>query len=85
MAMRWLDPVPPLDKDVTTLTGTLNEAFVTFDLDTTPQKETRLTTTCRCAAPVVQASPTATSFISIGTEREPQVRQLFSVEQLATD
>ena len=33
MAIRWLDPVPPLDKDVTSLTGTLNEAFVTFDLD----------------------------------------------------
>ena len=33
MAMRWLDPVPPLDKDVTKLTGVLNEAFVTFDLD----------------------------------------------------
>ena len=33
MAMRWLDPVPPLDKDQTKLTGALNEAFVTFDLD----------------------------------------------------
>jgi len=33
MAMRWLDPVPPLDKDQTKLTGVLNEAFVTFDLD----------------------------------------------------
>jgi hypothetical protein len=33
MAMRWLDPVPPLDKDVTKLSGVLNEAFVTFDLD----------------------------------------------------
>jgi hypothetical protein len=33
MTMRWLDPVPPLDKDVTKLTGVLNEAFVTFDLD----------------------------------------------------
>jgi hypothetical protein len=33
MAMRWLDPVPPLDKDITKLTGVLNEAFVTFDLD----------------------------------------------------
>ena len=33
MAMRWLDPVPPLDKDLTKLTGVLNEAFVTFDLD----------------------------------------------------
>jgi hypothetical protein len=33
MAMRWLDPVPPLDKDVTKLTGVLNEAFVTFDID----------------------------------------------------
>lgn len=33
MAMRWLDPVPPLDKDLTKLSGVLNEAFVTFDLD----------------------------------------------------
>jgi hypothetical protein len=34
MAMRWLDPVPPLDKDGhTNLSGVLNEAFVTFDLD----------------------------------------------------
>src|SRR6266536_284263 len=33
MAMRWLDPVPPLDKDITKLSGMLNEAFVTFDLD----------------------------------------------------
>ena len=33
MAMRWLDPVPALDKDITRLTGVLNEAFVTFDLD----------------------------------------------------
>jgi hypothetical protein len=33
MAMRWLDPVPPLDKDVTKLSGVLNEAFVTFDID----------------------------------------------------
>jgi hypothetical protein len=33
MAMRWLDPVPALDKGMTKLSGTLNEAFVTFDLD----------------------------------------------------
>ena len=33
MAMRWLDPVPSLDKGVTKLTGVLNEAFVTFDVD----------------------------------------------------
>ena len=33
MAIRWLDPVPPLDKDVTNLTGVLNEAFATFDVD----------------------------------------------------
>jgi len=33
MAIRWLDPVPPLDKDVTKLSGVLNEAFATFDLD----------------------------------------------------
>ena len=33
MAMRWLDPVPPLENDKTNLTGVLNEAFVTFDLD----------------------------------------------------
>jgi hypothetical protein len=33
MAIRWLDPVPPLDKDVTNLTGVLSEAFATFDLD----------------------------------------------------
>ena len=33
MAIRWLDPVPPLDKDVTRLTGVLSEAFATFDLD----------------------------------------------------
>jgi hypothetical protein len=34
MAMRWLDPVPPLDnKGLTNLSGVLNEAFVTFDVD----------------------------------------------------
>lgn len=33
MAMRWLDPVPSLDKGVTKLTGVLSEAFVTFDID----------------------------------------------------
>lgn len=33
MAIRWLDPVPALDKDVTKLTGVLSEAFATFDLD----------------------------------------------------
>ena len=33
MAMRWLDPVPALENDKTNLTGILNEAFVTFDVD----------------------------------------------------
>ena len=33
MAIRWLDPVPPLDKDITKLTGVLSEAFTTFDID----------------------------------------------------
>lgn len=34
MAMRWLDPVPPLDANgATNLSGALKEAFVTFDLD----------------------------------------------------
>ncbi len=33
MAMRWLDPVPALDKGVTKLTGVLSEAFATFDVD----------------------------------------------------
>ncbi len=34
MAMRWLDPVPDLDKQgMTNLSGVLREAFVTFDLD----------------------------------------------------
>jgi hypothetical protein len=34
MAMRWLDPVPALDKDGhTNLSGVLSEAFATFDLD----------------------------------------------------
>lgn len=33
MAMRWLDPVPAMDKDKTNLSGVLKEAFVTFDLD----------------------------------------------------
>ena len=33
MAIRWLDPVPALDKDVTKLSGVLSEAFATFDLD----------------------------------------------------
>jgi hypothetical protein len=33
MAMRWLDPVPALDKDLTKLSGVLSEAFVTFDVD----------------------------------------------------
>jgi hypothetical protein len=38
MAMRWLDPVPPLDQDKTKLTGVLSEAFVTFDLDNDSSK-----------------------------------------------
>lgn len=39
MAMRWLDPVPPLDKDGrTNLSGVLSEAFVTFDLDNDSSK-----------------------------------------------
>jgi hypothetical protein len=33
MAIRWLDPVPALDKDITKLSGVLSEAFATFDLD----------------------------------------------------
>ena len=33
MAMRWLDPVPALDKGMTKLSGVLSEAFVTFDVD----------------------------------------------------
>jgi hypothetical protein len=33
MAIRWLDPVPPLDKDKTNLSGVLSEAFATFDVD----------------------------------------------------
>ena len=33
MAMRWLDPVPPLANDITKLSGVLKEAFATFDLD----------------------------------------------------
>jgi len=33
MAIRWLDPVPPLDKDKTNLSGVLTEAFATFDVD----------------------------------------------------
>jgi hypothetical protein len=33
MAIRWLDPVPPLDKDITRISGVLNEAFATFDVD----------------------------------------------------
>jgi hypothetical protein len=33
MAMRWLDPVPALDKGMTNLSGVLSEAFATFDLD----------------------------------------------------
>jgi hypothetical protein len=33
MAIRWLDPVPALDKDSTKLSGVLNEAFATFDVD----------------------------------------------------
>ena len=33
MAMRWLDPVPALEKGITKLSGVLREAFVTFDVD----------------------------------------------------
>ena len=33
MAIRWLDPVPPIDKGMTNLSGVLNEAFATFDVD----------------------------------------------------
>ena len=33
MAMRWLDPMTPVDKGLSPLSGVLNEAFLTFDLD----------------------------------------------------
>ncbi len=33
MAMRWLDPMTPVDKGISPLSGVLNEAFLTFDLD----------------------------------------------------
>jgi hypothetical protein len=33
MAIRWLDPVPALDKGMTKLAGVINEAFATFDVD----------------------------------------------------
>src|ERR1044072_8105863 len=33
MAIRWLDPEPPLDKGVTKRSGVLSEAFATFDVD----------------------------------------------------
>jgi hypothetical protein len=33
MAIRWLDPVPPIDKGMTNLSGVLTEAFATFDVD----------------------------------------------------
>jgi hypothetical protein len=39
MAIRWLDPVPALDKDITKLSGVLSEAFATFD-DSTKGNET---------------------------------------------
>ena len=38
MAIRWLDPVPPLDKDKTNLSGVLSEAFATFDVDNDSSK-----------------------------------------------
>ncbi len=33
MAMRWLDPQPPVKDGLAPLSGVLNEAFATFDLD----------------------------------------------------
>ena len=33
MAMRWLDPMTPVEKGLSPLSGILNEAFLTFDLD----------------------------------------------------
>ena len=33
MAMRWLDPMTPVEKGLSPLSGVLNEAFLTFDLD----------------------------------------------------
>jgi hypothetical protein len=64
MAMRWLDPVPPLDKDQTRLSGVLSEAFVTFDLDndSTKGNETDYDMSLRGAG--VQASRIKTSYTS---------------------
>jgi hypothetical protein len=38
MAMRWLDPMTPVEKGVSPLSGVLNEAFLTFDLDNDSSK-----------------------------------------------
>jgi hypothetical protein len=38
MAMRWLDPPPPVKDGVAPQTGILNEAFATFDLDNDTSK-----------------------------------------------
>jgi hypothetical protein len=38
MAMRWLDPLQPMKDGSASMTGVLNEAFVTFDLDNDSSK-----------------------------------------------
>jgi hypothetical protein len=42
MAMRWLDPPPPVKDGVAPQTGLLNEAFATFDLDNDSSKGNEL-------------------------------------------
>ena len=57
MAMRWLDPVPALDKGMTNLSGVLSEAFTTFDVDNDSTRETKPIMTCRSVASAAPGIP----------------------------
>ena len=86
MAIRWLDPVPPLDKDVTKLAGVSTKRSQRSMSTTTPPKETKLTTTCRCAAHGGPGIPYR-SFVHKypALKGNPKFDRLLSVEQLAAD
>jgi hypothetical protein len=42
MAMRWLDPMTPVENGVSPLSGVLNEAFLTLDLDDDSSKDNEI-------------------------------------------
>ena len=86
MAIRWLDPVPPLDKDVTKLSGVLSEAFATFDIDndSTKGNETDYDMSLRGAGgPGIPYRQFMHKYPAL--KGNPKFDGVLSVEQLAPD